>query len=167
MLKKQPDAGVIADPDFQVERKGRYQAGKWLLWTSDEPENGQSFELDNRIFMTGGKSLHLKNVRGKRMSAGQKIPALEPDTKYRLSYFIKTENLQSPGGAGAFLYFTKVKGKAFPGTQLAGTHPWHRLTFEFVTPPDTGKDAVPVLGLWIWNAQGDAWFDDVRLEKVR
>ena len=167
MLKKQPDAGVIADPDFQVERKGRYQAGKWLLWTSDEPEKGQSFELDNRIFMTGGKSLHLKNVRGKRMSAGQKIPALEPDTKYRLSYFIKTENLQSPGGAGAFLYFTKVKGKAFPGTQLAGTHPWHRLTFEFVTPPDTGKDAVPVLGLWIWNAQGDAWFDDVRLEKVK
>ena len=113
------------------------------------------------------KSLHLKNIRGKRMNAAQRIPALEPGTKYRLSYFIKTENLQSPGGAGAFLYFTKNKGKAFPGTQLADTHPWHRLTFEFVTPPDTGKDAVPVLGLWIWNAQGDAWFDDVRLEKVK
>ena len=167
MLKKQSRVNVIDDPDFQVERKGRYQAGKWLLWTSDDPEKGQKIELDGRIFITGGKSLHLKNIRGKRMNAAQRIPALEPGTKYRLSYFIKTENLQSPEGAGAYLSFTKNKGTAFPGTQLAGTHPWHRLTFEFVTPPDTGKDAVPVLGLWIWNAQGDAWFDDVRLEKVR
>ena len=118
MLKRQPDACVIADPDFQVERKGRYQAGQWLLWTSDAPENGQSFELDNRIFMTGGKSLHLKNVRGKRMSAGQKIPALEPDTKYRLSYFIKTENLQSPGGAGHSFTLRKTRERHFRAPSL-------------------------------------------------
>lgn len=51
MLKKQPRVNVIDDPDFQVERKGRYQAGKWLLWTSDDPEK------DRKLNWTAGFSL--------------------------------------------------------------------------------------------------------------
>ena len=165
VLQEQPGSNLIADPCFQIEKPDRYRAGAWSLWRN-MPEKGQSFELDSRIFISGGKSLHLKNVPGGRMSAGQAVK-LEPDTKYRLSYFIRTENLQSPIGAGAFLYFTKTNGRAYPGTRLTGTHPWHKLTFEFTTPPDTGKDFTPRLGLWIWNAAGEAWFDNIHIEKIK
>ncbi len=164
LFRQAPCENLVADPDFQIETAERYRAGAWSLWRS-MPEEGQRFELDPRIFISGGKSLHLKNIPGGRISAGQAVK-LEPDTKYRLSYFIRTENIKPPLGAGAFLYFTKTKGRAFPGSRLTGTHPWHKLSFEFTTPPDTGKDCTPRLGLWIWNAAGEAWFDDVRIEKI-
>ena len=164
VLKKERDTNLLADPDFRIEKLERYRTGAWSLWRS-MPDKGQSFELDSRIFISGGKSLHLKNIPGGRMSAGQAVK-LEADTKYRLSYFIRTENIKPPLGAGAFLYFTKTKGRAFPDTRITGTHPWHKLSFEFTTPPDTGKDCTPRLGLWIWNAAGEAWFDDVRIEKI-
>ena len=44
-----------------------------------------------------------------------------------------------------------------------GTNPWFRECVDFTTPPETG-DRVAV-GLWIWDAAGEAWFDDVRLEE--
>ena len=100
------------------------------------------------------------------MSAGFKLPAMKPSTRYRLSYFLKTEKLTGRSGAGAFIYFNKSAGSGFPRVQVRGTTPWHRESFEFVTPAKTGEGRPPVLGLWIWNAEGEAWFDNVEIVEL-
>ena len=100
------------------------------------------------------------------MSAGFKLPGMKPSTRYRLSYFLRTEKLTGRGGAGAFIYFNKTEGRAFPRIRVTGTTPWHRESFEFVTPAATGGGRSPVLGLWIWNADGEAWFDNVEIAEL-
>ena len=135
-------------------------------WRSGGAKGGQEYGPDTRIFISGGRSLHYRNVKDMRMSAGFKLPAMKPSTRYRLSYFLKTEKLTGRGGAGAFIYFNKTVGTAFPRIQVTGTTPWHRESFEFVTPAKTGDGRPPVLGLWIWNAGGEAWFDNVEIVEL-
>lgn len=136
----------------------------WRGFWRDKGENGgQEAGFDDRVFISGGRSIHYKNVAGGRVSGGFLVPDMKPGKKYRLSYYVKTQNIRGKDGAGAFLYFNKSKGKGFPAVRLSGTQPWHRLTFEFTAPEDTGEGREPILGLWIWFAEGEAWFDCVEL----
>lgn len=148
--------------------KGKGLADKWLVWLSGGQNTEQAYiDIDTKIFISGGRSLHFKNAQGNRMNACQYLPSMKPDTKYRLSYFIRTKDIEGGIGAGAFLYFDKDNGRPYPDSRLIGTNPWHKLSFEFTTPHETGVSAKPILGLWIWTAAGEAWFDDVRVEEVK
>ena len=95
------------------------------------------------------------------------MPGLKPNTRYRISYYLKTKDLVGKVGAGAWIYFSNKGAAPLPRNRILGTNPWHRVCVEFKTPADTGKDYVPPLGLWIWNAKGTAWFDEVRIDEVK
>ena len=158
---------LLAPEKVKYLLKADFADGKLpSCWRSGGAEGGQEYGPDTRIFISGGRSLHYKNVEGQRMSAGFKLPAMKPSTRYRLSYFLKTEKLTGRSGAGAFIYFNKSEGRGFPRIQVTGTTPWHRESFEFVTPAKTGEGRPAVLGLWIWNAGGEAWFDDVEIVEL-
>ncbi|MBO5724615.1 MAG: hypothetical protein J6S58_07290, partial [Lentisphaeria bacterium] len=161
--------GVLRDIS-QAEKyllKEDFSSGKIKgLWRSKGAKGGQIARVDGNIFISGGKSLYYKNVKDGRLSCGFHLPGMKPDTRYRLSYYLRTRDLKGRGGAGAFLYFNKVKGKPFPQITELGTTPWHRLSFVFTTPADTGKGRTPILGLWIWNAEGEAWFDNICIEEL-
>ena len=136
------------------------------VWMEGGQDGGQEWKLDDRIFISGGASLYMKNVDGKRIAAGFKVPGMKPDTRYRLSYFIRTKDIKfkDKSGAGAYItFYDDTPGKGYPRVRLTGTSPWHRLSFEFTTSKDTGKNRTPVLGLWIWNVAGEVWFDNVEL----
>ena len=137
------------------------------LWMSGGKKGGQMAKLDKNVFMSAGQSLYYKNVKNARISCGFYLPGMKSNTRYRLSYYLKTNDLKGRGGAGAFIYFNKTNGRGYPQIQELGTTPWHRLSFEFKTPADTGKGRVPILGLWIWNAEGEAYFDNVCIEEIK
>ena len=60
-----------------------------------------------------------------------------------------------------------AKELALPRVRLLGDNPWHRLSFEFTAPKNTGKDGyVPAFGIWGCEAKGKAWFDEIRLEEL-
>ena len=139
---------------------------KRSCWRSGGVNGGQEYNLDNRIFITAGQSMHFKNVKEMRMSFGFSLPEMKPNTKYQLTYFLKTKNLTGNRGAGMYLYFNKNKGIALPRIRELGTTPWHRISLEFTTPADTGQDREARLGMWIWNAEGEAWFDHVEITEV-
>ena len=145
--------------DFS-DRKKRH------CWRSGGVNGGQEYGLDNRIFITDGQSMHFKNVKEMRMSSGFKLPEMKPNTKYRLTYFLKTRNLVGRRGAGMYLYFNKSKGIALPRIRELGTTPWHRISMEFTTPADTGQGREARLSMWIWNAEGEAWFDQIEVTEV-
>ena len=136
-------------------------------WRDKGKDGKQIAEFDNRIYISGGRSLHLKNIAGGRVSGGFTIPGMKPGKKYRLSYYIRTVNIRGKDGAGSYLYFNQGHGNGYPAARIGGTHPWHRLSFEFTAPASTGKDRVPILGLWIWFAEGEVWFDNVELAELK
>lgn len=139
-------------------------------WIRPWPKDGQIARFDNRIFISGGKSLYYKNVSGKLLNAGFKLPGIKPNTRYRLSFYIRTEGVKGTrkdSGTGSYLYFPGGKGsRGFPSPRLVGTHPWHRLAFIFTTPDRIDEKGVPSIGLWFWFAEGEVWFDKVELTEL-
>lgn len=154
---------LIPFGDFAVDSSREGWRGCW-------PDGGrkgrQKAEFDERVFISGGRSLYYKNIAGGRISGGFDIKDMKPGRKYRLSYYIKTANLSGKDGAGAYMSFTRGVGSGFPYVRICGTNPWHRLSFEFTAPTETGRDALPILGLWIWFAEGEAWFDNIELTEL-
>ena len=56
--------------------------------------------------------------------AGFKLPAIKPNTRYRLSFYIRTEGVKGTrkdSGTGSYLYFPGGKGsRGFPSPRLVG-----------------------------------------------
>ena len=140
---------------------------KWHLWIQGGAKSGSSHSFDEKIFISGGQSIHFKNREGGRLNAVQYIENLKPGRKYRLSYFIRCENLKGKGGAGAYIYFGNNFGFPLPRRHILGTRDWSREVHTFTVPANLAKDAKPTVGLWIWTAGGEAWFDCVRIEEVK
>ena len=156
---------IVPNGNFEKVNPKTKRAEGWGYW----PKKGMKITLDEKTFISGGRSLCLEldgSVKG-NINAGCRLPGLKPNKKYRLSYYLKTENLIGKSGAGAFIYFFKSNGMALPRVQISGTNPWHRVCVEFKTPALTGSDYVPPMGLWIWNAKGKAWFDEIRIDEVK
>ena len=116
--------------------------------------------------MTGSASLHLTNKLNQRVSAGQKFKGMKPDTRYRLSFFMRTRNLTGPVGAGGYLSMGK-KQFACPTVRVTGNTDWHKRTFEFKTPSYVTPETDCVVGLWIWSSAGEAWYDEVSLTEIK
>ena len=156
---------IVPNGNFEkLDSKGKHAVG-WSCWS----KKGITCTLDTRTFISGGRSLRMEldgSVKG-NANAGCRLPGLKPNKKYRISYYLKTKDLTGTVGAGAWIYFSKAHAAALPRNRVLGTNPWHRVSVEFTTPADTGRDYVPPLGLWVWNARGTAWFDEVRIDEVK
>ena len=131
-----------------------------------------------------GSALRLE-TDGKNCYVGIKLDgasALKPQTKYRLSYFVRTKDLVSPtgarGGYGACMEVEHYGDKAFGGkykavrtpeaSYFSGTLDARHQAVEFTTDDWVGKGSYKAM-LWlrVFKAQGTAWFDGVRLEEIK
>lgn len=100
---------------------------------------------------------------------------LKANAKYRLSYFIRIENLESVKGghSGACVeyeeYTPKYRAERCPrGTYWLGTRDWLHQSLVFTTGVDADQpQSRPNLWLRVFNAKGTVWFDGVRLEEVK
>ena len=103
--------------------------------------------------------------------------ALKPNTKYHLSYFLKTDKLDrrdaKEGRGGACMeveqYGKKYSALRMPAaTYWNGTRDWIHQSVEFTTNDDVVKLPGYKANLWlrVFNSTGTAWFDGVRLEEI-
>ena len=103
--------------------------------------------------------------------------ALKPNTKYRLSYFLKTDKLErrdaKEGRGGACMeveqYGKKYSALRMPAaTYWNGTRDWIHQSVEFTTNGDVVQQPGYKANLWlrVFNSTGTAWFDGVRLEEM-
>jgi alpha-N-arabinofuranosidase len=91
-----------------------------------------------------------------------------PFATYRLTGFVKTENVAAKGGKGAAFNVSTTAldaSRDHPSRFLTGTNDWTELEVVFETPY---QDCVTVhCGLGFGGAAtGTAWFDDLKLELV-
>jgi tetratricopeptide (TPR) repeat protein len=123
--------------------------------------------LDDTQFHTGGRSLKLVySLSGGDAGIFQYI-AVRPDTRYRLSAWVKSEDIETANGPALTLLDGDNKSVFGTTEETTGTTPWHRLDTELTTGPET-----KLLVLAIQRhpgetrIQGKFWVDDIQLEPM-
>ncbi|MCS6860263.1 MAG: hypothetical protein NZT92_08085, partial [Abditibacteriales bacterium] len=90
------------------------------------------------------------------------IVPVKPFSTYRLSAWIKTENLEPLDGAGALLNLHARRERT---PAVTGTRDWTQVQVEVQTGGDDTLWINCLVG-YFGRAKGKAWFDDVRLELI-
>lgn len=132
-----------------------------VYWRSHTWTGTAKFYLSDEKFI-GHRSVSIQSQEG--ADAGiQHTVNLDTNTVYRLSGRIKTENVKTFVGLGAFLNVHELEGvKTNP---LRGTHDWTYVETLFYVHHGSQVNINCMLGGW-GNASGSVWFDDIRVEPV-
>lgn len=165
-----PSDSLIQDGTFEVTPKGHNVFGKWV--SDFKPVPDTKIGLDDSAFVFGSNSIRLQAFDPKMKNLfgiAQSLPSLKPDTKYRLSYYVRTENvIPASNAGGAVVNIWDDKNLWFPKNAITGTTPWIRQSFEFISGPKTndGKNK-SYIKLYLLLASGTVWFDGVTLSEVK
>lgn len=147
----------VPNPSFE-QAEGRRPRG----WRTETWGGAGTFSHAS-VGRTGSRSAELASERGADISWTANVP-VEPYARYRLSGWIKTENVQPVnGGRGALFNLHNLRGVATPA--VTDTKDWTRVETEFDSGDLTAVQLNCLLGGW-GQATGRAWFDDVSLEKL-
>ena len=162
-LDKAPET-IVGDGDFTENTiKRNMVLGPWVIWRSEKKDlKKQPVELDNKIFITGGRSIYMKN-NGGRMNLTQIARNLKPNKKYTFSFFVRTKNVKSGLGLGIAPRVVWKDNGMRPFPPVSGTRPWHRIAVEFKTPAKLPEK--PYIFIWFWG-EGEAWIDHVSIKEI-
>ena len=110
----------------------------------------------------------MSSSKGVSFQTGQSLPEMKPDTRYCLTYHVRTENvvpLKNNGGVAVNIW--DDKNLFFPAIPITGTRPWFSESFEFTSGPKTNLPShKSYLMLWLRDATGTVWFDHLTLEEA-
>jgi len=111
---------------------------------------------------TGGRSVMISSDKGADASWIATVP-IRPYSRYKLSGWIKTDNVVPGTGRGAQI---NVHGEGeWRTAPLAGTLDWSRVDFEFDAGANDAIEVTCLLGGW-GRSTGKAWFDDIELTRL-
>ncbi len=111
---------------------------------------------------TGARSISISSEKGADASWLAVVP-IRPYSRYRLSGWIKTENVEPGRGRGALINVHGVQPWATPA--ITGTQDWSRVEVEFDAGANDAVELTCLFGGW-GRATGKAWYDDVSLERL-
>lgn len=142
------------------------QLGNERVWKIDP--KSKCVERDENVFVTAPASLRIESDRVAVVlqDLGAK---LEPNTRYRISFFFKLEDVQPNGGRKPGVFFQCYDTKTwhwFPRIQQYGSVDWYYEEFEFTTLPDLDSGKNQHFEVLMRNVTGRIWIDDIRVEKL-
>jgi len=149
-----PQANLIPNPSFEQQRDGRPAGWNTQTW------RGKGKFVYAHIGRTGDRCVMIESTEGADIGWCVEVP-VQPFSRYRLSGWIKTEDVKVDGGRGALFNLHNIQPAATKA--LTGTSDWTRVELVF----DSGEnDAVQINCLFGgWGlATGKAWYDDLLLE---
>ncbi len=120
-----------------------------------------AFAADESVFHTGGRSLRISSTDGADAYLQADI-LVRPFAKYRLSGWVKTDNVKPGTGRGALF---NLDGLEVATPAVSGTQDWTRVEIVFDTEANDGVSVNCLFGGW-GRATGTAWFDDLSLEML-
>ncbi len=109
---------------------------------------------------TGNRAVCLSSENGADLGWLATVP-IKPRSQYRLSGWIKTENVAAGTGKGALLNLHNIQPLQTPA--VTGTKDWTRVEVAFDSGQRAAVEINCLLGGW-GLATGKAWYDDVKLE---
>jgi alpha-N-arabinofuranosidase len=109
-----------------------------------------------------GRSVSISSAKGADASWVATVP-IRPYSRYKLSGFIKTENVVAGSGRGAQI---NINGEEeWRTAPLAGTLDWSRVDIEFDAGANDAVEVTCLFGGW-GKSTGKAWFDDIELVRL-
>jgi hypothetical protein len=151
-----PPANLLPNGSFEQEVNG-IPVG----WESRQWAGKATFELARQGHRSK-RSVMIASDGGADFNVVTKV-AVEPFATYRLSGWIKTEDVRSVSGRGALLHVRDME--VATSRALTGTSDWTRVEVVFNT---CGQDRLEVcccFGAW-GQVTGKAWFDDLMLQQI-
>ncbi len=150
---------LIADGGFETaavrDRPEGWMPTQWgegayrAVWSGDRPHAGQRCVL-------------LESEAGADCAWFQRVD-VERHTKYRLTGWIRTQDVVPGTGCGAFLNVQEIQEVKTEVT--TGTSDWARVEMTFDTGPHETIQVNCLLGGW-GRSKGKSWYDDISLDPV-
>ncbi|MHC4872907.1 MAG: DUF4838 domain-containing protein [Planctomycetota bacterium] len=140
----------------------------WSIASSRKKDYFGKALCDTEVFKKSGGSLKLSGS-GKGVQVRQSLPTLKPATKYRVKFYIKTSSIipsEKRGACGVRLSIWDKKNNYYPANPYTGTMPWTKQGFEFETSKQVNAEMTSYLELSIFQAAGDAWFDEISVQEI-
>ena len=131
-----------------------------LNWSTGQYTSTSQIARDSAYFHSGASSIRIQSTFANDAWVTQDV-AVQPNTVYRLTGWIKTENVSS--GAGANL---SLIGTWSHTVGLSGNTPWTRVNMLLNPGSSTQITIGARLGYWAGTSTGTAWFDDLRLTPI-
>jgi len=130
-------------------------------WTTNTWRGKAEFALDSSTARSGKNSVRISSTEGGDAS-WTIVLTVQPYSKYRLTGWVKTQNLEPGTSRGALFSFhgTDIQTKAVSGTQ-----DWTRLELVFDSGANDALSLNCLFGGW-GTARGTVWFDDVGLKLI-
>ena len=147
------NGGFELPVDVPTAEPLNWDTGQWM------PYSQFSRDYDNAH--SGGSSLRIKSPTANDAWLWQPV-AVEPETPYVLTGWIKTENVSAGVGANLSIVGTWTHTEGF-----TGTNDWTRVSLWFNSGANTQITIGARLGYWSSLCSGTAWFDDLRLRPIK
>jgi putative membrane-bound dehydrogenase-like protein len=156
-LPKLAVVNLIPNPSFEEEETSRTIPKSWKV----RDYSGKATHRLDTVARTGSHSLRIESEAGSDASMYVDVP-VDPGTDYRLSAWIKTENVAKTSGMGALL---NVHGTDYRTTAVTGTTDWKKVEIIFNSGGLTTVSINCLYGGW-GHATGVAWYDDIELARI-
>jgi len=147
---------LLPNPSFEQLDDGKPAGWHTRVWGGDA-----AFEVAETGH-SGSRSVMMRSEKGADTTWSVELP-VKPFSVYRLSGWIKTENVTPATGEGALF---NLHGMPYKTQALTGTHDWTKVELTFETDEQDSVLFNCLLGGW-GLATGTAWYDDVSIELVK
>ncbi len=148
---------LMPNPSFELELDGEPVGWSTRVW---DGEGEFQYPAEGR---DGGAAVMIASDEGGDLSWSVQV-TVDPNSTYRLSGWIRTEDLEPGTGRGAQLNVHELQRRAAT-PPVTGTSDWTRVE----TIVRTGEQELLTINCLFggWGlSQGRAWFDDLRLEQI-
>lgn len=164
LVNAQAIAQAPANGDSNLLKNGNFEKGM-EGWEGHAWNKKGIVTIDTTEKYKDKPTLRIDNPEGDDTMAKQKI-AVTPNTRYRLSGYIKTKNVvtvKRNGKDGATLMVVGGFNKSEP---VVKSKNWTRVAMDFATGRETEIELGPRLGFYSAPAIGTAWFADLTLKDL-
>jgi alpha-N-arabinofuranosidase len=144
---------ILPNASFEELENGGPKAWRTANWQARA-----DFALDEDIARSGLRSLRIASTGGADASWQAVVP-VRPFAKYRLSGWIKTQDLVPGSSKGALI---SLQGLDVMTPAVSGTRDWTAVEVVFETGANDAVAVNCLFGGW-GRATGTAWFDDLAL----
>lgn len=139
----------------------------WAVWipsgSGKDPGKTVNVFLDSAVHHEGKQSMAFDALQTSRVSVNQKATKIAAGKSYKLSMWVKTENVAGTGAYFRTQYYNSSKvGDGPASNKLLGTNDWTLQQVYMTIPSGVTK---LVIEPFLETGTGKAWFDDVRLEE--
>ncbi len=150
-----PPRDLIPNPGFENSDNSAWKARTF--------QGKADFAIDAAVSHSGKASLRISSSEGADASWQARI-AVEPQTEYRLTAWLRCQDLARPGkgGRGALV---NIQDLPVQTDFLIGTADWKKVTTSFKTGDIQELSLNLLFGGW-GQCAGTAWWDDVSLTKI-